>query len=123
MKICIPSEHDRGFESLTYPHFGSAPYFIIYDTETRALRTLRNADEHHTHGACHPLKALTGESVEAVIVGGIGARAIAGLNAAGVKVYRSVPGTVAENLDRLEKGRLGELTADQACTHERHGCD
>jgi predicted Fe-Mo cluster-binding NifX family protein len=123
MKICIPSEQNLGLESPTYSHFGSAPYFIIYDTETRALKTLENADEHHAHSACHPLKALAGETVDAVIVGGIGGRAIAGLNGAGIRVFRSIPGTVRENLDRLENGRLSELTPDQACAHHRHGCD
>jgi predicted Fe-Mo cluster-binding NifX family protein len=122
MKICIPSEQDRGLKSLTYSHFGSAPYFILYDTVSGAVRAFRNADEHHAHGTSHPLKALSGEMIDAVIVGGIGGRAIAGLNGLGIKVYRSVPGMVKDNVDLLEKGQLAELTPDEACAHHRHGC-
>lgn len=123
MKICIPSEQDQGLESLAYSHFGSAPYFILYDTDTGTLKVHRNADEHHAHGACQPLKALVGEPVDAVIVGGIGARAIGGLNRLGIRVYQSVPGTVKENIDRFKKNELPELTPDQGCGHHRQGCE
>ena len=47
MRICIPTETDMGQEAKVYGHFGSAPYFTIYDTEEM---TLENAC--HQHG-CH----------------------------------------------------------------------
>jgi len=108
-------------ESLAYSHFGSASYFIICDTENGDVRVLRNGDEHHVHGACLPLKALGGETVEAVIVGGIGGRAIAGLNSLGIKVYQCAPGTVRDNIDLFKRNMLPEWTPDQACSHHRHG--
>jgi predicted Fe-Mo cluster-binding NifX family protein len=123
MKICIPSEQDLGLESRAYSHFGSAPYFILYDTDTGTLMVHRNADEPHVHGACQPLKALVAEPVDAVIVGGIGARAIDALNRMGIRVYRSVPGTVKENIDQFTKSELAEITADAACGQHRHGCE
>ena len=39
MKICIPVETSSGMKSLVYGHFGSAPYFAIYDMET-TMRTI-----------------------------------------------------------------------------------
>ena len=33
MKICFPVEKDEGIESQVYNHFGSAPVFIMVDTE------------------------------------------------------------------------------------------
>jgi predicted Fe-Mo cluster-binding NifX family protein len=122
MRICIPIQHDRGIESLAYSHFGSASYFIIYDTDTGETKTIQNTDQHHEHGSCHPLKALAEETINAIIVGGIGSRAIAILNDMGIKVYRSSPGTVKENIDLFKKNELPELTPANACSHHDHGC-
>jgi predicted Fe-Mo cluster-binding NifX family protein len=122
MRVCLPTQQDRGLESLPYSHFGSAPYFLVYDTETKEMKTIDNRDEHHAHGACNPLKALAGDTVDAIVVGGIGSRAIAGLNGLGIRVYRSTPGTIRENIERLEKNELVELTPADACGHHNHGC-
>ena len=86
MRICIPTQQDEGLEGLPYSHFGSAPYFIVHDTETKQTWTIENGDENHAHGACNPLKALAGDRVDAIIVGGIGGRAIAGLNGLGISL-------------------------------------
>jgi predicted Fe-Mo cluster-binding NifX family protein len=122
MRVCFPTQQDRSLDSLSYSHFGSAPYFLVYDTETKEIRTIDNRDEQHAHGACNPLKALAGDSVDAIVVGGIGSRAIAGLNGLGIEVYRSAPGTIQENIERLEKNELVELTPADACRHHNHGC-
>jgi predicted Fe-Mo cluster-binding NifX family protein len=123
MRVCFPTQQDRSMESLPYSHFGSAPYFLVYDTETEEMKTIDNRDEHHAHGVCNPLKALAGDAVDAIVVGGMGRRAIAGLNGLGIKVYRSAPGTIQENIERLEKNELVELTPADACGHHNHGCE
>jgi predicted Fe-Mo cluster-binding NifX family protein len=97
MRVCLPTQQDRGLESLPDSHFGSAPYFLVYDTETKEMKTIDNRDEHHAHGACNPLKALAGDTVDAIVVGGVGSRAIAGLNGLGIRVL-SMP---AKSLIRL----------------------
>jgi len=38
MKLCIPISEDRGLDSPICGHFGSAPAFLLVDTETRASR-------------------------------------------------------------------------------------
>ena len=47
--------------------------------------------------------ALDGKSVDAMVVGGIGAGAITKLNAMGVKVYAAAASTVKENLELLSR--------------------
>ena len=121
MKVCVPTQEDKGIASVAYGHFGSAPYFIIFDTGLVETKSVANNNQHHAHGSCHPLSALGGESVEAVIVGGIGQRAIEGLNTVGIKVYQSMEGTVKDNVDALMKGSLCELTPQNACGHHVHG--
>jgi predicted Fe-Mo cluster-binding NifX family protein len=121
MKIAFPSQNDQGLESPVYGHFGSAPCFIIVESEDGTTETVINQDREHLHGNCQPLKALGGEAVDAVVVGGIGAGALRGLHAAGIRVYRGVEGTVRENLALIRSGRLPEFTFDRTCAG--HGPD
>jgi len=101
--------------SLVYGHFGSAPYFIVADSDTGTSESADNPDSKHQHGQCQPLEALSGKIVDAVVVGGIGAGALQKLNAAGIKTYRAVEGTVSENLELIKSGLLPLFTLDQTC--------
>ncbi len=119
MRICIPASDEKGLESTAFGHFGSAPYFVVYDTETDSTESIENENRHHGHGGCQPLSALAGMALDALVVGGIGRRAIARLNEAEIKVYRAAAGTVADNVAKLQAGQLEEFTADAACAgHE-----
>lgn len=122
MKLCFPVAQNEGLESPVFGHFGSAPLFVVVDTETREVSEIANRDLHHAHGACSPLKALGGQRVDAVAVSGIGAGALMGLNRAGLKVYRAHGETIAENLAWMAQAELPELTSDQVCGGHSHGC-
>ena len=124
MKVCFPVQENNGMESVVYNHFGSAPTFVLVDTEVQSATTVNNADINHVHGACNPIMAMGGQDVDAVVVGGIGAGAIQGLNSRGIKVYRAVAPTVKENLALLSASGLPELTLQHACGgHDhQHGC-
>lgn len=106
--------------SLAYGHFGSAQFFMIYDTETDELKVLANSNQHHAHGTCSPMAALGTESIDAVVVGGIGSRAITGLNASGIKVYCSMDDSIEANMEALKSGELTELTPQNACGGHGH---
>ncbi|WP_429884643.1 NifB/NifX family molybdenum-iron cluster-binding protein [Geoalkalibacter halelectricus] len=121
MKVCFPVEHNVGLESPVYGHFGSAPLFVLVDSETQEVRQLANRDLHHRHGACSPLKALGGEQVQAIVVGGIGAGALSGLLQAGLKVFQAQGVTVADNLALIKQSGLSELTPGQVCGGHGHG--
>jgi predicted Fe-Mo cluster-binding NifX family protein len=122
MKIAFPTEDDRGVESPVYGHFGSAPFFIMIETDNGDVGTIVNRNTEHEHGQCQPLLVLGGSGVDAVVVGGIGRGALSKLQSAGIKVYRAVEGTVWKNLELMKSGRLPELTLDQTCAgHGRHG--
>lgn len=121
MKLCIPVERNEGLNSLVYGHFGSAPMFVVVDTETSEMTEIVNRDLHHAHGACSPLKALGGIPIDAIIVGGIGAGALMGLNRAGLKVYKAQGVNVADNLACLGMDQLSELSPGQVCGGHSHG--
>ncbi len=120
MKIALPTHENKGMDSPVYGHFGSAPYFVIVDTARDSLEVVANGNREHAHGQCQPLAALGGKSVDAVVAGGIGPGALAGLRAAGIRVYRGVEGTVRENLALIRTGRLPEFGSDDVCAHH-HG--
>ncbi len=121
MKVCFAVERDEGTESLVYGHFGSAPAFIVVDTDSDQAVTVNNRDLNHVHGACNPIQAIGGLKPDAVVVGGIGAGAINRLNAEGVKVYRAQAETVQQNLRLLKENRLSELSVRNACAGHAHG--
>lgn len=119
MRLCIPTRTQDGKKAEVFEHFGSAPWFTLYDTEKDEIEIIQNTDQHHAHGMCHPLGALDGKSVDAVVCGGMGARAVQKLNAGGIRVYRATPGTVAEMSAQYAAGKLEELTVQNACA--QHG--
>ena len=123
MKVCFAVAKDEGINSAVYGHFGSAPVFVVVDTETGSVGAVNNRDLNHVHGACNPIQAIGGQSVDAVVVGGIGAGAISGLNARGIRVYGSAAETVKENMDLFKEGKLPLLTLQHACGgHAGGGC-
>jgi len=122
MKLCIPVAENRGTESEVYGHFGSAPVFAFHDTESGETAFADNATAEHAHGACNPMQALAGQTVDALIVGGIGARAVARLNEQNIKVFRAVEGTLQDVIERHAGETLEEISIEGACT-QHGGCN
>jgi predicted Fe-Mo cluster-binding NifX family protein len=126
MNACIPVSKDRGLESPLYPHFGSAPVFLLVDTETRACRAIANPAFEREHGRCHPLDLLGDEKVDIFVVSGIGAGALDRLAAARIPVYHTARGTVGEALEAIAKGALPPVLPEKpagglAAVRGRHG--
>jgi predicted Fe-Mo cluster-binding NifX family protein len=115
MKICFPAQKNDGLDSAVYNHFGSAPIFVVVDTDTDNVTAINNRDQHHTHGACNPMKALDNQKVDAIVVGGIGAGALNRLNQMGIIVHRSQASTIRENLAMFASKTLPELTLQGCC--------
>jgi predicted Fe-Mo cluster-binding NifX family protein len=122
MKIGFAVQENAGMESRVYDHFGSAPMFLVVDTEEKDVLTVNNRDLNHVHGACNPVMALDGKSVDAMVVGGIGAGALMKLNALGIKVYGASAPTIKENLALLNENKLQELSVDNSCRAHQGGC-
>jgi len=120
MKICVPVEVNEGLDSKPFGHFGSAPMFVVCDLESGDISTINNGDLGHEHGKCQPIKDLSGNVVDAVIVGGIGQGAIMKLNSMKIKVYRAQGETIEENLNLLKENKLQEFPSNHTCSHD--GC-
>jgi len=116
MKVCFPVKDSPSLESEVYGHFGSAPSFVLVDTDTNNLKVIGNADQHHAHGMCSPMKALGGHNIDCVVVGGIGGGALMKLNQAGIRVYKAMGLTVKDNLDLLNAGKLPVFQPGHVCS-------
>ena len=121
MKVCFPVEIEQGVKSKVYGHFGSAPSFIIVDTENNNVTTINNKDQHGEHGACNPLKKFNNQQVDALVVGGIGAGALNILNQSGIKVFHAQVPIVEENVALLKAGNLPEFAPQHTCAGHDHG--
>ncbi len=116
MKVCFPVLHPQGLDSVISRHFGTAPHFMVYDTDRQEPSVVSAEGD----GSCQcgsPL--LTNLDVDAVVCGGIGAGAIKRLSARGIKVYATEAATVALSLGLLTQGLLTEVI-DGTC-HADHG--
>ena len=111
MKICVPAESDAGVEARVPEHFGRAPYLAVADTETGRVE-VRSA------GGCHDdhhVGQIRGAGAEAVACRGLGRRAFAALQEAGIPVLISNRDTVADVIEDARQGRLRSMDASEAC--------
>jgi len=122
MKICFPIEKDQGLESVVFGHFGSAPMFLLVDTDGNQATAISNSDQHHAHGACNPLRALNGQQVDGIVVGGIGTGALNHLRHAGMRVFKALGATVRENMEMIAGNALPEFAVQDSCSGHGHGC-
>jgi predicted Fe-Mo cluster-binding NifX family protein len=122
MKVGFAVQRDEGMESQVYNHFVSAPMFVVVETGAAEVETIHNQDLNHSHGACSPMKALGGQQIDALVVGGIGGGALMRLNAMGVRVYAAEAQTIRENLQLLSSNRLSELSMNNACQAHEGDC-
>lgn len=124
MKLCFPVQNNEGLESKVYNHFGSAQLFVVVDMNSNEVSTITNKDRIHVHGSCNPIKALNNQTIDAVIVGGIGGGALGRLNKAGIRVYKAGAESIRDNVQLFIAESLPEYTIQQCCGGHSggHGC-
>lgn len=107
MKIVVTAQGDS-LTSLVDPRFGRAKYFIAVDSETGKWFASDNTQNlNAAQGAgVQAASAVVGLGAEAVLTGHCGPKAFRALQAAGITVYTGVDGTVAEAVERFNKGDI-----------------
>ena len=122
MRIAIPINENNGLESKVFAHFGSAPLFMVFDTDSQEQEIIDNQNANHQHGMCHPMAQLSTKEINCVVCGGMGVRAVQKLNEAGIKAYKmsTDDGTVKDIISQLSANNLTEITVDDAC--QNHNC-
>jgi len=121
MKICFPVLENRGLESVPHAHFGTAPFFLVCDMESEETSLIENRGDHQSHGGCAPVNTLRDAGVEAVVVGGIGPRAVIRFQEEGIRVFRAVEGTVKEHIELLRNDQVPAWDTDDNCQDGEFG--
>ena len=121
MKIAIPTNNPGGMEAARSDHFGHCDVFTVVevdaDNKVSSVEMLPVPD-HGAGGCMVPVKTLSAAGVNAIVVGGIGARPMQGFSEVGIDVYwadkNSIP-SAGDVMEKFSAGMLPKMNADQAC--------
>lgn len=121
MKLAIPSNNPGGLEAARSEHFGHCEVFTVVSlTPENTVESVDTIVNHgHSAGGCMtPVKILHDAKVEAIVVGGLGARPMQGFAQVGIDVYFAGPnsGSDVRSLIRLfVDGQLPRMQPTQVC--------
>ena len=121
MLVCLPTNGKVGAADTICEHFGSAPFFTLYDSDSDGFTILKNKNAHHGHGTCHPLSQLVDHKIDGAVCQGMGRRPIGFLRQANIKVYYAGSPQVADAIAKIKEGELMEIDPAQACAGHGHG--
>lgn len=105
MKLCFPVEVFSGLNSRISGHFGTAPIFITFDTDSEEAGLIYASDI-TSDGSCSPADGLVSHGVEIVITAGIGPGALKKLMDGGLHVMKAESGIVSEDIQNYHNNRL-----------------
>lgn len=117
MKYLISSEGDT-LESNVSSHFGRAPFFLVYDDETKSLEAKANDDGVDPHLV---IRDAAKSGVRRMICGGIGPHAYQVAEKFNVEVCVASGIPVAEGIQLAAQGKLPITTGPTAHHHHEHG--
>ena len=121
MKIAIPVD-DKSIQSKVCISFGRTPYFLIYETDTKESTFLDNNAAASQGGAgIKAAQAVADEKVSALITPRCGQNAADVLNAANIKIYKTINDSIEENIEAFSKGKLSLLEEIHAGFHNHGG--
>ncbi|MCC8078720.1 MAG: DUF134 domain-containing protein [Oscillospiraceae bacterium] len=114
MRIAVTYENGQIFQ-----HFGHTQQFKLYDVENgKVVASEVVGTNGQGHGAL--AEVLNALKADALICGGIGAGAIAALDAAGVKLYGGASGSADAAVEALLAGELAYNPDVQCSHHDAH---
>ncbi|HEY3447554.1 MAG TPA: NifB/NifX family molybdenum-iron cluster-binding protein [Myxococcales bacterium] len=116
--VAIACEDGAGLESTVSRHFGHSPFFLVAQLSgEKVVDTKTVPSPGHGEGCSMPqfVKTL---GAQAVVVGGLGPGAVAGLGNFGIEVLAGVSGKAGDALLAFARGTL--VAREASCGG--HGC-
>lgn len=121
MKIAIPVDN-KDMESDVCISFGRAPYFLIYDTQSNESLFVVNTAADSAGGAgIKAAQIIVDNGVEAILTPRCGEKAANVIEAASIKLYRSIDSSVRDNVKAFIDGKLSPLGETHAGFHNHGG--
>ncbi len=125
LRLAIPTVQPGGMDAARSDHFGHCDLFTlveIIDSSVAEVAIMDNPS-HGSDGCMVPVQHLRDNGVNAVVVGGIGAKPLQGFNLANIAVYfakvSSAP-TVEAVVRGMLAGSFPRIRDDQACKGGSH---
>ncbi|MEW6594000.1 MAG: NifB/NifX family molybdenum-iron cluster-binding protein [Thermodesulfobacteriota bacterium] len=124
LRIAVPSNAPGGLEAARSDHFGHCELFTLVAIENgrvAGVDTVANV-AHGAGGCMAPIGLLKERGIDAIVVGGMGARPLQGFAEVGVKVYFAAQhafDSVRAAVDGFLENRLVVMQPTQAC--QGHG--
>jgi predicted Fe-Mo cluster-binding NifX family protein len=121
MKIAIPVD-GMDMETNVCISFGRAPYFLIYNTETKESLFLENTAAESQGGAgIKAAQLLVDRNVDALLTPRCGENAAEVIKAAHIKIYKTAGLSAKENIHAFISGTLSILEEIHAGFHGHGG--
>ncbi len=121
MRVAVPSNNPGGLLAQRSDHFGHCDLFTVVELDAqksvKEVTILANGG-HEAGGCLVPVQLLHQAAVEAIIVGGMGARPLRGFADVGITVYyadRGLMENVGEAIDGFIAQSLPVMQPDQVC--------
>ena len=118
MRLCIPSETNEGLDAQVGYHFGRVPLYTIYDDKTKTVEIVKNIST-HTGGKKLPAELLREYSIDIMLCGGLGRRAINLFEQFGIEVYIGAQGKVKDAIEQFNNNKLQMATDKNACQEHK----
>ena len=121
IRLVVPSSEEKGLDSQLSQHFGRAPFYVVVDLDEKGNiisdSSIPNTSEHFG-GVGVPPDRIIQLKPNALVTYGLGSKALAMFQTAGVAVLRTEANTVREVVSAYNNNELQELT--EGCQHAQH---
>ena len=123
-RIAVPSNNPGGIDGERSDHFGHCDLFTLVDINEGEIAQVETVDNiaHGAGGCMMPIKLLKDQNVDAIVVGGIGAKPLQGFSDVGIDVFFASQQNyriVKDAVDGMLKDQLTLMDPSQAC--QGHG--
>ena len=109
MKIAIPVQ-EKSMETNVSESFGRSTYFLIYDVDSKESKFIDNEAMNSQGGAgIKAAQTIVDSNVNILIVPQCGENAAEVLNAANIKLYKTINNSIEENINAFKNNELSVL--------------
>jgi len=121
MKIAMPVT-DHFQDAMIYSSFGRAPYFAFYDSELKTVEFVGNNAATTQGGAgIKAAQMIVDQKTDVLIAPRCGENSLMVLEGAKVAIFLSPGGTIQDNIQAFQAGKLSKMQDFHPGYHGHHG--